>query len=381
MDRSHQQRLLGEIDAFLDAGSTAQADEQLRIEVEGYRSEDVARTEVDALFRRTPLAVAHSSQLAQPGDFVAVDVAATPLLLVRQEDRTVRALVNVCQHRGARVCDEAAGSARTFTCPFHAWTYRIDGSLRSLPFADGFRPSVTSELRLPVVQATERHGLVWVRLEGSEPIDVRAHLGAALDDELAGFPWHDTVVERSTELREDVNWKVVVEAFLETYHISSLHSRTLGRFILPNVSAFEAFGPHHRLVGVRESYVAKREAPAATRDLLHDTAVQYCIVPNLLLVWQQDHCEVWTAHPGRTPGESVVRVSLVVPADQVGDRTRWDKNWRILTNAVVREDFVIGRTIQQSVDSGVLDAFSIGRNEPAIQHFHRAIDDVLAERG
>jgi phenylpropionate dioxygenase-like ring-hydroxylating dioxygenase large terminal subunit len=133
LDRSLARRLVDHI----EGGTTDFADAVMEVPVEVYTSADHLRRELDALFLGRPLVLCLSGSLAGPGSFVAVDLCGTPVLVTRDADGRVHALLNACRHRGVRVAD-GCGSARRFTCPFHAWTYDLGGTLVGVPTAAAF---------------------------------------------------------------------------------------------------------------------------------------------------------------------------------------------------------------------------------------------------
>src|SRR6185436_1833980 len=166
--------------------------------------------------------VGHASQCLEPHDFFTCELAGVPVIIARQPDRSLRAFLNVCRHRGCRVTFEEGGHRRSFTCPYHAWGYRADGTLATIPYEDGFAGLDRSAMGLVALPVQERHGLVWVVLTPGATIDVAAHLGE-LDEELASYGLEGYVVERSTLLPAPFNWKLVVDGFLEVYHLRFLH--------------------------------------------------------------------------------------------------------------------------------------------------------------
>jgi nitrite reductase/ring-hydroxylating ferredoxin subunit len=119
--------------------------------------------------RHRPTVVAHTGQLPDAGSFVTADAAGTPLLVVRQDDGSVRALANVCRHRGARVETEAAGRRKMFACPYHRWCYKRTGEIRSITFDDGFSGVPKAGLGLVEHPSAEAGNLVWVVPDRSEP--------------------------------------------------------------------------------------------------------------------------------------------------------------------------------------------------------------------
>jgi len=192
-----------------------------------------------ALLRRSWQVAAPADAIPDPG-WTPVSLLGTEVLLTR-EGGTVRAFVNACRHRGVRLASEAArGSA--LRCPFHAWTYRLDGALAHVPSGEGF-DQLPAGLR--PVRCTVWEGLVWVDLEGAAP-PLLDHLGAAGRDfarlRLGEFTRIDV---RSRLVR--ANWKSVLEIATEPYHVPAVHRRTIGAFTHP-AARFEPHGPHGRVI-------------------------------------------------------------------------------------------------------------------------------------
>jgi phenylpropionate dioxygenase-like ring-hydroxylating dioxygenase large terminal subunit len=325
-----------------------------------------------AVLRNAPLVVAHESEVANPGDFATNSLSATPVLVVRQADGSVKAFVNLCRHRGSQVVMEPSGCERRFTCPYHAWSYKLDGSLGAIPNDDGFPSLDRSAMGLIPLACEVRHGLVWVMTDPAASIDVATFLGADLDDELSSWGLDGYRVERATTIGEDANWKLIVDGFLETYHLRFLHSATVGPYIWSNLGPFRAFGPHGRMAFVRSRYDAS--ADDASQQFLRNVGAVYQIFPNTVLVWQSTHFERWTIFPHPTdPARSVTYVSLLAPAGQQDDGGMWDKNWKILLSTVQDEDWPVARATQAGFAAGAVREFVFGRNEPALQHFHQSL--------
>ena len=111
--------------------------------------------------------VARSRDLSEPGDFVTVEHAGLPLLLVRQDDGTVTALVNICRHRGAKVELRPSGNRKMFNCPYHKWCYNRSGSLRHIPYDDGFAEIDRADYGLRGYPVEERDGLILALVPAS----------------------------------------------------------------------------------------------------------------------------------------------------------------------------------------------------------------------
>ena len=155
LDRSLARRLLDHI----EAGTTDLADEVMELGTDLYTSADHHEVELDVLFHRQPLVLCLSGALPTPGSYRTVDLMGTPVLLSRDRDGRVHAMLNACRHRGVRVMD-GVGETRRFTCPFHAWTYDLDGTLVGLPTAEAFDGMCREEKGLVELPVAEGYGLV-----------------------------------------------------------------------------------------------------------------------------------------------------------------------------------------------------------------------------
>ena len=186
---------------------------------EFYSDPEIFRRDIDRIHLRHWICVGHESRIPKRGDWFRFDIAEESIILVRGRDDEVRALVNVCRHRGSRVCYEESGNARLLVCPYHAWAYDLDGRLRStrLMGAD-FDPSGRG---LPQIHLRILEGLIFVcfaedppGLEDAERI-LRASLGR--------YGWSNARVAHRQSYTVDANWKLATENYQECYHCTPAH--------------------------------------------------------------------------------------------------------------------------------------------------------------
>jgi len=186
-----------------------------------YTDTSVWDHEVDSIFRRDWICVARSSQVAEPGDYVAVDVVGQPVLVIRDDDGSVRAMSNVCLHRAMPLAS-GSGSARWIVCPYHQWSYGRDGSLHTAPLmGDEFD---IGSCHLPQLAVEEWQGFVFVTMNDDPPSlapQLRA-LAAMLDEYGLG----DLVIADTIDFDSPWNWKLLVENFMEAYHHIGPHRDT-----------------------------------------------------------------------------------------------------------------------------------------------------------
>ena len=380
MQRSEIDRVVSEIRTFFEQDTTKMAPSEGFHPASSYSDADWARREMKML-RSHPIVLGHGSQVPEPGDFRTDDTTGVPVLLSRQADGSLKAFLNICRHRGARLCPEESGRKKLFVCPYHAWSFKNDGSLMQTPRPEGFQNLDKANYGLVELPCEERHGLVWVVLDPHGEIDVAAHLGD-LDGELANYGMADMVMERDEILTYDMNWKFVVDGFLEVYHFAKLHQNSIAPYFYGWHSPFDHFGRNGRLIGVRKSFDDIREKDTSGMEdfeILKTLAVNYVLFPNTVLVWQADHFECWTAYPGPTPDSCKVRVQSITSRDDAAEanKRRWDKNWKILISTVVAEDWAVSKTIHECAPEIPEDTIVFGRNEPGLQHFHGQLKDAV----
>ncbi|MFA6300495.1 MAG: Rieske (2Fe-2S) protein, partial [Nocardioides sp.] len=174
----------------------------------------LASRERDLVFGRVPNIVAHGSEIAKTYDFKTIRMPRNNVIITRQKDGSVKAFVNLCRHRGALLEDESCGKRRLFSCPYHRWSYDIDGSLRTITRDNTVGDVDRSELGLVELPCEERHGFVWVVDRAGEEIDVAAWLGEEMDAILGGYDLGELQCAREGSFDEPVNWKIMQDAFL-----------------------------------------------------------------------------------------------------------------------------------------------------------------------
>ncbi len=185
-----------------------------------YVDADVAALEAEVVFRRGWVGVGRGDRWASPGDYAALDVGGVPVAVVRGDDGVLRAFANTCSHRFAQVV-EGEGSCTRMRCPFHAWTYALDGRLVGAPSmarTDGFD---RTEHGLHEFVVAERLGFAFVSLEASPP-SIDAWLGDAAEVH-ARWDLTSMVTTRRREFTVDCNWKAFAEVFNEYYHLPYVH--------------------------------------------------------------------------------------------------------------------------------------------------------------
>ncbi|MBL6750647.1 MAG: aromatic ring-hydroxylating dioxygenase subunit alpha [Nevskia sp.] len=329
-----------------------------------------------AVMRRGPVILAHGSQLPVSGR-LALDRLGLPLLLTRDAGGVVHGHYNVCRHRGMRMVEAGpAAACRNLVCRYHGWVYGLDGRLTGVRHRDAFDELPAGLRAFPVV---ERHGLIWgwPEAEGREPPHALEPWLSGIGAELDYFGLGDSVAFGHYEVERKSNWKLVVEAFMEIYHIASLHRNTIDRFFLDSVAVSEPAGEHIRSAVGRRSLSGR--SPDAPLDLRNDCTFTHYLFPNTILIVHPDYVSLVTLWP-TAPDRVGWSHTLLIPAAQnnAAMREHWEKSFRLIEQGVFQsEDLEACEGIQAGLLSGANQALHCGRLEHAIGGFHREWDRRL----
>jgi choline monooxygenase len=368
----------------IEQGTTDLADSLLEIPAGRYTSPERLAEELAVLFLGEPLVLCLSGALPGPGSYRTVDLCGTPVLVTRAAGGRVRAMANVCRHRGVRVVD-GAGEARRFTCPFHAWVYDLEGRLVGMPVADAFSELCREEKGLIELPVAEGYGLVVGRLRSGPPVDIDEYLGPELAAELAMLDFADWAPYTDAHVHQvNANWKVTLDTFRENYHFDYLHRNTLKDYAYGGVLTFDPFGPHLRNCSAIRSIDELRDRPEdAWGEVTQYFSYQYQLFPNTSLTFDVRHIELWQILPTGPGTSEVVHTAYMRPGlpqaeqDRLAEMAPW-----ICETVVDGEDFWVAGRTEPGLRTGLVDTVVFGRNEPALQHLHQGFELALdAARG
>ena len=190
-----------------------------------YTSPDFCAAELEHIFAKDWLCAGRADGLANPGDYLTMEIAGEPIVILRDRDGSLRGMSNVCRHRMSTLL-EGRGNVRSIVCPYHAWTYNLDGSLRGAPAMTLNEGFCKEDIKLPSVRVENWLGWIMVTLNPDAP---DPHEALADVENLVGYldmgSYRETFRE---EFRWATNWKVLAENFMESYHLPVCHEGTIG---------------------------------------------------------------------------------------------------------------------------------------------------------
>lgn len=351
-----------------------------------YRDAEFAALERERVFRPSWQVVCHVSDIPAPGDWHTLDYIGESVIAVRGRGGVLRAFANVCRHRGSRLVDGASGCAKKLVCPYHAWTYDLDGRLAGVPDAASY-PALNKEKSglVPVALEVWR-GFVFVRLENDGGPSVAAMM-APYEAMIAPYRFEELEALGRVTLRpREVNWKNVGDNYSDGLHIPVAHpglTRLFGKSY-----GVEADAHVDRMWG---DMIERPSANWSERmyqrllppvPLLPETAQRHWLYfklwPNVAFDIYPDQVDFMQWLPTGPTSCLIREISYVLPDTRREMRAARYLNWRI-NRQVNAEDTALIARVQQGMESRSFSMGPLSDKEVCLKHFCRRIRDIIPE--
>jgi phenylpropionate dioxygenase-like ring-hydroxylating dioxygenase large terminal subunit len=346
-----------------------------------YTSDDFYAREMK-VFKSQWLLVGHTSELAEPGSYRVLNVPFAPIILVRDKTGILRAFLNACRHRGAPVVRCGEGTTKYLVCQFHSWAYALDGSLVNVTERRDFVESVLEDRGLTPVRLESWGGMVFINLDpDAAPLLDSLRPLAARFSQFAEAPLR--VVRRQTrEIK--ANWKVIVEAFLESYHVNTVHPQTVAQLLETRDGAMMLYENGHSSMYV--PYRAQDEGtfnfllplPAieGLNDWYTEANVSNLIFPNVILPLEASGFPGMTFWPLAKDRTLYEEIWFGVDWGQEERPPAWDlrlAGW----DYTVEEDVLNLEPMQVAVESAAHAGVPLSYQERRIWQFHHELDKAI----
>lgn len=344
-----------------------------RVAANVYTDPERFEQEKQLLFRRRPVLVGLTAMIPRPNSYFQASILDTPILVTRTRDGNVNAFLNVCTHRGARLCaaDQPREGGR-ISCPYHAWTFGLDGTLVGVPRQELFADLDKTALGLKRLPCRESGGLIWVGLDPAAEVDfasVEGELAADLDAlGLAEMRLFDNAV-----FEVKANWKLVMDTMNDSYHVTRLHKDSLARFFVDAQNVIDPIGPHLRVAAHRGNFdkAAKFENFEQASEMM---LFAYTLFPNAVIVPSPGFISIGIMEPVAV-GHTRVHYSMLA-YDTLADE-RLERSFKLMETVFGTEDYWAAEQCQLGLASGALEEVHFGGMEMQIPFFHQQIRECL----
>ena len=395
-------KILEELIDMVDTGKSSDAGRMVKNPTSLYVCKDRAAVEWESFFEHHAQIIGISGDLPEPGSFMTMNDLGIPILATRDKEGKFHAFVNACRHRGAVLTEEERGKQHRFSCPFHAWTYNSSGALLGIREPRLFGEVDKACHGLVELPSQEKYGLLAIHSQSDSIVDIDSLLGDELSDELSSWQMDKASFLGTTPLDVPINWKIAVDTFGENYHFHSLHKNHLDSLFYGDATTYHEFGRNHRLVLASRYLDVLRDLPKESWNTSDAGIALYYLFPNTLIAMFNRVITLVRIYPDKeNPRRSISRISHYsaqhIGAQEAEESIKLDGDTLYKTDMTQRVEFTLESQIelinstlehedyhmavksQQTAESGKVEYFIFGRNEPALHHFHNNYREMLGE--
>ncbi|MCG2634149.1 MAG: aromatic ring-hydroxylating dioxygenase subunit alpha [Gammaproteobacteria bacterium] len=360
--------------------------------------------EREKIFKKSWLNVGRMDMCPNPGDYYVKDIAIlnTSLIIVHGQDGIVRAFHNACPHRGNKVA-QGKGNTKGFACGFHGWTFDNQGALVFVPDEEQFFDFDKKAFCLKPVSCDTWSGFIFINAEANPAEDLKTALGG-MAEQLEGFPFDQLTVLGSYQADVKVNWKVIIDAFQESYHAAFVHRTTAGDALAAkddpymHCNSFRLYEGGHRSTScpvnldhqpwttealaarlapsiwvVGDKYTWKGANPEGHDSFLFDINVLF---PNFFIDVANGWCFTYNFWPVSVD-ETHYEVSyFMTPPTNAGEKISKEYS-KVQFRDLLREDLSTVEACQAAMMSGALETMILSDQELLVRHQYKVVDDIV----
>ena len=324
-------------------------------------------------FLETPQLIGFSGTVSEPNSFMTVECMGIPIVVTRNDLGELKAFINACCHRGARVA-EGTGNKKTMSCGFHGWTYNLDGELVGIPKHNCFAIK-KEDKKLDSIPIVEVQGLLMVGLEKNFSTSMLKDFLSPLDSHLRGFNFSQLENISTRKFNVAANWKLIVSLSHESYHFAKLHGKSLAP-VMTSHSVFDEFGLHTRWAFPLKGIEKWAKKPTSEWPLRLPGAISHTLFPGTVIVVNSKDAQIIRVEPGDSVGESVVYyLGSCAKGDFVEESLQ---SYNFGGDIFANEDLPAAEQCHQGLSANGADII-FGRNEPVVQLWHQRWHSALKD--
>ncbi|WP_109807552.1 aromatic ring-hydroxylating oxygenase subunit alpha [Sphingosinithalassobacter portus] len=329
--------------------------------------------EWEHVFRALPIPVTLSALVAEPGSLIAVESYGVPIIVTRARDGEVRAFLNACTHKGSKLVEDCEPHAASrVTCPYHAWTYGLDGKLIGVPRAETIANFDKGDRPLAQLPCREAGGIVYVGLDRKRDYDFSMVEGQLAEDfEALNIPRAHVYGRKMFDLK--ANWKLVLEPFLEGYHVQRLHAASVGPMFADSPTITDRLGPHFRQTSGKINFDPAKLDP--NENIHKAVTFAYELMPNAVVITSPYYISVMILAP-RGPDRTMVDYMMLTreAPDNPKAEELFAKSYNMVLGVFGGEDFRAAELSQAGLSTGAMDDVLYVGLEDKIPAFYETLE-------
>lgn len=343
-----------------------------------FTGQEQFENEMNSVFQRQPIALTVSA-LLKPGHVMAHDGYGVPLLISRDKQGVAHVFLNACQHKGAKLIEGCDVHKRNLvTCPYHAWSYTLSGDLAAVAREETFANFDKDTRRLTEMPCREFAGMIWTILDRESDPDW-SNLHPQVDEDFKAMRIDKAHVYGRRQFPLNANWKVVLEPFLEGYHVQRLHARSIGSMFADTPNITETFGPNIRQISGKVNFTPEVLVEEADENIHKTVTHAYEVFPNVVVVTSPYYISLMIIMP-RAAGKSVVDYFMLTPVAPDNEKAEalYSKSYELIQAVFGKEDFWAAEMSQEGLESGALKTVVYSGLEETIMTFYDILDRQMA---
>jgi phenylpropionate dioxygenase-like ring-hydroxylating dioxygenase large terminal subunit len=350
-----------------------------------YNNAELTQLETEEVFLRNWLFVAHVSEIPKRGDYQCLSMGNERAVVVRDEDDQIRAFRNMCRHRASRVvADEKGHCGKSFICPFHGWSYNLDGSLKNIPKADSFPQIDRQEFGLKTLDCEIWHGLIFIRFGGNGSSVAETFVEA--EEEISLYQIDDMeVLEGAYNSDFDLDWKAVLDVDLEGYHVPIGHpglldlmgSTYIDQKLEGGLSRSSGSFKGRKLrQDINREYVDALPKESYLPESHQHEWIYWGMFPGLVITLFPDQIEIYQFLPTGSQKCIMRSVSYALPDDRP-EMQKARKLNQTINMDVGGEDLQLIEWVAEGMRSKAFDGLMLSDLEIGVASFHNQMRELL----
>ncbi|WP_340609212.1 aromatic ring-hydroxylating oxygenase subunit alpha [Xenorhabdus bharatensis] len=347
-------------------------------QVKHYICQDYFKEEQQTLWKKIPQFITPVQSLENIGDFITVDhQGRVPMIVSKVDSDRCAVFANVCPHRGARLENQPEGCKKAFVCPYHGWSFSHQGHLIAARWREAF-PEIPDQYRsLNAISTQQRFGMLWQMPSDPQPDFSLDNWFAAIEDQMTAIGFEQHQLLNSRQRMVQANWKLLIENFIEYYHVQSLHRNSLAPTLNGQLYSLDSFAQHGRILTPLKNLAQVRQQ--TPHKIRREMVATYLLFPNVIIGVQPYHVFVSFYHPVSANQTWSETFNFIHQSDEeIKEVCQLDVEY--LAEAL-EEDYEAIEQVQKNLEVSHAPSLLYGEAESLISQLHRNLAAILHPNG